>query len=439
MDSPRSVTEPHAVIVEIVRSVEPELDPVVVAGVVAASLRQRPVQRQVAQFLAADPTLLTSGQPEGPRSIERLIRALQTRGATRVQLPRCARCGHTRPLQGRDGDQRICAACTARDRMRPCSLCGNTRRVAHRDRHGRPRCAYCPPEDGNPVETIATVIDALGLGLTRDTVARAVGRAAPRPFQRRRLAWVLEDNPALLTGQAAQGPLAVVDLIEALIAEGAPGLGRPPCPFCGKAIRLGYRRDGVRCCRGCRAAARTGICSRCYEHKQITARALDGHPLCHRCMLQDPINHEPYSRCGQTQPVQARRGGAPVCQTCYRRPVAICSICGRTRPCYRASTIAPRCEPCTRRLGSRPDCSRCGKPRLVAARTADGQPLCDVCARPPEPCTTCGRTRYVQDHRRRTIVPDLLPEAPRRAACMRRMRPHPPDPPPRPMRHLRQH
>jgi hypothetical protein len=41
MDSSRPVTEPHAVIVEIVRDVEPELDPVVIADVVAATLRQR--------------------------------------------------------------------------------------------------------------------------------------------------------------------------------------------------------------------------------------------------------------------------------------------------------------------------------------------------------------------------------------------------------------
>ncbi|TMM28129.1 MAG: hypothetical protein E6F99_30535 [Actinobacteria bacterium] len=354
---------------------------------VATTLRQRPVQRQVAQLLAADSQLLTSGQAEGPRSIERLIRALQAHGATQVQLPRCGRCGHIRRLPGRDGDQRICAQCTARDRARPCALCGNTRRVAHLDRHGRPRCAYCPPEDGNPIDTIATVIDALGLGLTRDTVAQAVSRAAPRPFQQRRLAWVLQDNPTLL--------MAVVDLIEALIADGA-NLARPPCPFCGKAIRLGYRRDGVRCCRGCRAAAHTGICSRCEEHKKITARTLDGLPLCHGCMRQDPIDHEPCSRCGQTRQVITRRDGQPLCQTCHRRPVAVCSICGKTRPCYRVSTSTPRCEPCTRRLGSRPDCARCGKPRLVRARTADGQPLCDSCARPPEPCLTCGRSRYVQ-------------------------------------------
>lgn len=152
----------------------------------------------------------------------------------------------------------------------------------------------------------------------------------------------------------------------------------------------------MRCCHGCRAAARTGICSRCQIHKKITARTLDGQPLCHQCMRQDPINHEPCSRCGQTRPVQIRRDGQAVCPTCYRPPVAVCSICGKTKPCLGASTSTPRCEPCTRRLGSRPDCSRCGKPRLVGGRTADGQPLCHDCARPPEPCATCGRNRYVQ-------------------------------------------
>jgi hypothetical protein len=201
VDSSRPVAEPLAIIVEAVQAVEPGLEPMVVANVVAATLRQRPVQRQIAQLLTADPHLLTSGRQEGPRSIERLIRALQARGATNVQLPRCARCGRARPLQSRDGDQRICSACSARDRMRACAACGNTRRVAHRDRHGRPRCGYCPPDNGDPVDTIATVIDNVGLELARGLVARAVGRAAPRPFQQRRLAWVLQDNPACCPGR----------------------------------------------------------------------------------------------------------------------------------------------------------------------------------------------------------------------------------------------
>lgn len=162
-----AVAEPCAVIVDIVLAVEPDLDPATVAEVVADTLRLRPVQRQVAQILQADPQLLTSDRPEGPRSIERLVRALRARGASHVALPRCARCGHARPLQGRDGDRRICSQCAARQRAvaNPCAVCGNVRLVAHRDRQGLPRCAYCPPEDGDPIDAICAVIDSLGTGL----------------------------------------------------------------------------------------------------------------------------------------------------------------------------------------------------------------------------------------------------------------------------------
>jgi hypothetical protein len=222
VEVPLPVTDPCAVIVDAVVAVESDLDPDVVADVVAGTLRQRPVQRQVALILQADPQLLTSGRSEGPRSIERLIRALRDRGARHVVLPRCARCGHARPLQSRDGDLRICGQCTARERAAACAVCSRVRRVAHRDRLGRPRCAYCPRDGGDPIESICVVVDSLGLGVTRQMVVRAVARGVPRAAEQRRLSWALQNNPALLTGHAAHGPLVVVDLIEALIAEGAP-------------------------------------------------------------------------------------------------------------------------------------------------------------------------------------------------------------------------
>lgn len=40
-------------------------------------------------------------------------------------------------------------------------------------------------------------------------------------------------------------------------------------------------------------------------------------------------------------------------------------------------------------------CSRCGAHRAVSHRTADGEPLCQMCGAPREACSTCGRIRRV--------------------------------------------
>jgi phage/plasmid primase-like uncharacterized protein len=87
----------------------------------------------------------------------------------------------------------------------PCSACGTTRRVASRDRDGQPRCAQCPPGDGqDPAEIVAKVVAAIDPALPAELVTAAVTAAAAGAGQRRQLAWALQDQPGLLTGAGAQ-------------------------------------------------------------------------------------------------------------------------------------------------------------------------------------------------------------------------------------------
>lgn len=132
---PRSATEPEAVISEIVRSADPACERIDVVAVLQTVFRQRPQLRTLAEVLQARGDLLTSGRPDGPRAIERLVRALREAGAEQLVLPRCGDCGRERPLTGLGDGARICGACSNRRvaRANPCVICGSTT-LAGRDR-----------------------------------------------------------------------------------------------------------------------------------------------------------------------------------------------------------------------------------------------------------------------------------------------------------------
>ncbi|MCX4564349.1 hypothetical protein OHA02_50290, partial [Streptomyces phaeochromogenes] len=154
---PRFLIEPIAVITEVVQVLEPELSPAVIKEAVLSTAKTRSRHRNLAAVLSSDPELLTSGRPEGPATVQRLVRALQAAGAKRVVLPRCAHCGKQHNLPSLDGDQRICAYC----RMlmaaaeNPCVICGRTTHMVSRDHLGRPRCALHPDTgDQNPVDVV---------------------------------------------------------------------------------------------------------------------------------------------------------------------------------------------------------------------------------------------------------------------------------------------
>lgn len=65
---------------EVVATVDPSFLPQVVTATVERVFRQRPQRRELARMLESDPSLLTSGLPQVPRLVERLIRTLVARG-----------------------------------------------------------------------------------------------------------------------------------------------------------------------------------------------------------------------------------------------------------------------------------------------------------------------------------------------------------------------
>lgn len=361
---PRYATEPEAVIVETVRQIEPGLDAHEVEAVLVAAIRKRPQRRGLARVLQTDPALLTSGRPEGPRTVERLIRALREHGAGRLELPRCGDCHEDRPLVGLGDGLRICTRCQRRrlNHANPCVICG-IKDFAGRDREGRPRCSNHPPDGGrDPLEATITLIEARPVGLDRTAIREAVLSVERRRSGLRRLQWALEDIPDLLKGRGALGPPKTAALAQALVDRGAVDVTVPACPVCHRTVRLEAVRDGLR------------YCIKCWH---------ESHP-------------QPCARCGKSRPVGGRtHDGAPLCPSCRQLPRSVCSGCGRTAPCHFAKSPAPLCEPCSEKAKPREMCVGCGAARRVNSRTPDGRPLCGHCGQKPVPCSGCGKLRRV--------------------------------------------
>ncbi|MFE0181275.1 hypothetical protein [Streptomyces olivaceus] len=137
----------EAVVADVVAAVDPSCGPSVVACAVERVFRQRPQRRELARLLESDPSLLTSGLPQVPRLVERLIRNLVEGGALSLVLPRCAACARQRPLTATSPEGRICGTCYNRSRTedRRCVECGR-RDFCGRDRQGRPRCRKHLPD-----------------------------------------------------------------------------------------------------------------------------------------------------------------------------------------------------------------------------------------------------------------------------------------------------
>lgn len=107
----------------------------------------------------------------------------------------CSSCGTVARIVSSKGGQSICNACHLRDpaRHEACAGCGKPRRVAHRDEHGRPRCARCYPRPQRPCSacgqiTETTAITEIGPVCTRCYAhpKRECGRCGRvRPISRR--------------------------------------------------------------------------------------------------------------------------------------------------------------------------------------------------------------------------------------------------------------
>ena len=381
----RAMSDPAGLISDLVMAACHGLGRGKVQAVVAAVAGGRAKSRRLALALAGRPEVLADGRSPAPRAVANLLVALHDAGARDTPLPACAQCG--RQVRGfqRSGRDWYCSPCMRHDE--PCAACGKDRPVASRDRAGRPRCSKCPDGDRrDPVAVIHGIIAALDPGAGRETVAEAVRQAASRPSYQQKLAWALEDNPALLTGDGHLAPLrAIPRFIEMLDDAGVAGVVRPACGRCGRVVRIDKPLDGVRVCRTCIAHSRTEPCARCGAVREPVTRDGQGQAVCANCFIADPQNLETCTGCGRRRPVERRTPDGPLCSRCPSLPVLSCSACGRTAPCgISRATGKPWCPACQRRRAA---CSACGRHEAIASGTLDS-PLCAGCT-PPPPWAGC--------------------------------------------------
>ena len=229
---------------------------------------------------------------------------------------------------------------------------------------------------------------------------RRSGEVGGRPAgHRHQLAWALQDRPDLLTGAGADAPIrSVLRLIDTLCDVGASAIIRPPCPRCGRVIRLHRPIDGKWLCRNCTAKTRAQPCARCGAVREAATRDEHGRPLCAHCLITDPANRETCIECGRRRPVSVRTDNGPLCGV-RTSPVLTCAICGRTAACVvSTATGKPWCFACQQRWIR---CAGCGQvARCVAApstsrcaRCAPGPRTAGAAARAaanPDDCTTGG-------------------------------------------------
>jgi hypothetical protein len=386
--SDRAISDPVGLITDLIAAVECRLTREQIRAVAAEVAGGRAKSRRLASALAGRPAVLADGRSPAPRAVGDLLVALREAGAQTVSPPCCARCGKQLRTFQRRGQDWYCAACGPPGE--PCAACGKTRPVSCRDRAGQPRCATCPQEDGrDPVTVIHGIIAELDPGVSRDAVADAVRRAAPRPSYQQKLAWALEDNPGLLTGEGHLAPWrAIPRLVEELHAGGVAGIVRPSCPRCHRVIRIDKPLDGVRVCRMCIARSRIQQCARCGARREPVTRDEVGRPLCANCFIADPANLETCIGCGRRRPVERRLPDGALCSRCPSLPLLTCSICGQATPCgISRATGQPWCPACQRRTAA---CSACGHLGPIASGTL-ADPLCAECTgrAPWADCPAC--------------------------------------------------
>ena len=388
-----ALADPVGTVVSLVSAADPALGHDLVRRVVEQVGGGRAKRRRLAAELAGNPSVLTTGRSPASKVAGDLMLALRAAGATGISPPWCAGCGRRVTSMQRRGEHWYCAPCFVRPEA--CAGCGNTRQVAFRDRQGRPRCSTCPDQDTrDPLLVLIEVITRTDPGLPAEAVTAAIEATVTKQAHLQKLAWLLHDDPGLLTGNGAKAPFPVVlRLIDALCETGATRIRRPACPRCRRVVTLSKQRDGLRICRNCCARARAVRCAKCGTLREPAARDGQGRPICPYCLVSDPVNLEDCVRCRRRRQVSTRTSQGPVCAPCNPPGILTCSSCGRTAPCAVSKiTGQPRCGACARSWAR---CSKCGQLAPARAGTRDA-PLCGDCAVPGpdffKTCPACGST-----------------------------------------------
>lgn len=382
----RAITDPIGLIVDLIAAVEPTLEREQIRPVVTTVTGGRAKARRLASALVERPEVLADGRSPAPRVVGELLLALRTAGAASISPPCCATCAkQLRTMQRRRQDW-FCAVCE--QTTAPCAACGNTRHVTSRDRAGQPRCAQCPDsDDRDPITVIHRLVAALDPGVERETIVAAVDRLCQRLAYRRKLAWALEADPGLLTGQAHRAALRMVPrFVDQLHAVGVAGIVRPTCPGCHRVVRIDKPLNGQRVCRTCIAHTRYETCTRCGGRHEPVTRDKHGGAVCANCFITDPANLETCINCGRPRSVGRRTTHGPLCPSCPTPKRLTCCICGETTPCGISRTTGlPWCPACQRRSAT---CSSCDRSAAIVSGTMT-EPRCGECTTPPAWLVAC--------------------------------------------------
>jgi hypothetical protein len=298
----------------------------------------------------------------------------------------------------------------------------------------------------DPVAAIVEAVARLEPGLDHQVVRATVCQVASSRTKRRRLAEAIAADPHVLTDGRSSAPVAVGQLVRALLALGASGLVAPCCADCGKPSPLRSRRGAERICDPCAARARdqTTTCSACGRQRRATHRDRHGQPRCRNCPPEpepDPqqaisaivarleptlpasqvtvaiqqaaatpaacrrlawaLEAEPglLTGAGASGPPAVLRLIAELGRAGATRVIApVCPRCGRVVHLAQVDGGQRVCAACYQRLRATP-CAGCGAVRPPATRDGDGRPRCSRCQQADpanlEPCAGCGRRRPV--------------------------------------------
>jgi hypothetical protein len=402
MPAPRDVqADPIGVIVDLIAAIESAMDRTAIEEAAIAVAGGRAKRRRLAQALVDNPGVLAHGRSPASRGVGELLIALRNAGATRVSPPRCTECRKPLRTLQRRGEDWFCSPCAAPQRRQRCAGCGEEKTKASRDRRGQPRCKQCPDHDNrDPLVVLTAVVGKLEPALPPAVVSTAASRVFVRPTPLRRLAWTIEDDPGLLTGDGARAPTqGILRLIEELVDGGAITVRRPRCPGCDRVVRLHRRINGRWHCRNCVAKSRAQPCARCGVLREAAARDEQGRPLCPNCLITDPCNQEICVDCGRRRPVSARTPTGPLCGSCRPWKTLTCAICGRIAPCVVSKTTGePWCKACKQRWIR---CARCDEVAPLRGGSLD-HPLCSACTCPDadwHSCPACGQPGRIHEGR----------------------------------------